>query len=233
MTDEKTLSGAFFGEKAKTLTYKEQAYKLIKEAILYHKLEINRIYSQEAICEQLGISRTPVREALLELQNEGFIHFCRGKGIKVVELDDKSIYEILEMRYYQEAIAARLAARRATEEDLKRIKEALDENKGDMNSKDIIHCYQLDHQFHRAVVMASHNSLLNKSLDEVLNHYLRFEVLTVYQSSASAEKIIEEHNAIYQSILNHDEDAAEKAAKKHLNDAYHRTLSRYWDHQKG
>ncbi|MEG1294654.1 MAG: GntR family transcriptional regulator, partial [Clostridium sp.] len=54
-----------------TNTYKEQAYKLIKDAVLYNRFRVGAVYSQEAICNELGLSRTPVREALLELQNEG------------------------------------------------------------------------------------------------------------------------------------------------------------------
>ena len=71
----------FFSEygRIRTLTYKDQAYELIKQAILYQKFEMNNIYSQETICQALGISRTPVREALLELQKDGYVRFCRGK----------------------------------------------------------------------------------------------------------------------------------------------------------
>ena len=113
MSENRSVVGIFSGHgQIKTPTYKEQAYQLIKEAVLYQKFQTNAIYSQEAICQELGISRTPVREALLELQKEGYIHFCRGKGIQIVELDDKAIRDILEMRLYLEGIVAELAAKR-------------------------------------------------------------------------------------------------------------------------
>ena len=173
MPESGSVAGIFSGHgQVKTPTYKEQAYDLIKEAVLYQKFRPDAIYSQEAICQELGISRTPVREALLELQKEGYIRFCRGKGIL---------------------------------------------------------CYRLDHQFHRAVALAAHNDLLYNTLDDVLNHYLRFEVLTVYQSNSSANSIWEEHNTIYTAIKEHDAQKARQAAETHLQDAYRRTLGNYWN----
>lgn len=78
-------------------TYKEQAYKLIKEAIIFQHLKPNQLYSQEEICNELGISRTPVREALLELQRERYICFCRGRGINVLPITEEEAKSILEM----------------------------------------------------------------------------------------------------------------------------------------
>ncbi len=212
----------------KTTTYKEQAYRLIKEAIIFQRLQPDTIYSQEAICQELGISRTPVREALLELQNEGYIRFCRGRGIQVISLDEKAIHNILEMRIYLEMAAAELAAKRASKADLDYMAECLGNSHQNLNSQNIILCYRLDHQFHRAVAMAAHNELLYNAIDDVLNHYLRFEVLTVYQSNSDANSIWKEHNALYDAIKEHDSQKAHCAAKKHLQDSYKRTLGSYW-----
>ena len=72
MSENNSVAGIFSGHgQIKTPTYKEQAYRLIKEAILYQRFQADTIYSQEAIYQELGISRTPVREALLELQKAG------------------------------------------------------------------------------------------------------------------------------------------------------------------
>lgn len=72
-----------------TPSYKEQAYRLIKEAILFNRFRVGAIYSQDDICKELGISRTPVREALLELQKDGYVSFSRGKGVQVVPVSDR------------------------------------------------------------------------------------------------------------------------------------------------
>ena len=86
--------------KIHTETYKNQADDLIKNAILYNRFRVDAIYSQEAICTELGISRTPVREALLELQKEGYVSFARGKGVKVVPVTEQDAGDILEARIF-------------------------------------------------------------------------------------------------------------------------------------
>ena len=100
-----------------TATYKKQAYDLIKDAILYNRFRVDAIYSQDAICNELGISRTPVREALLELQKEGYVSFSRGKGVKVVPMTRQDARDILEGRIFLESHNAKLAAMRGTPEE--------------------------------------------------------------------------------------------------------------------
>ncbi len=233
MTSEhEAIRNAFGSGQIKKPTYKEQAYRLIKEAILYQRFPPGAVYSQEAICQQLGVSRTPVREALLELQNEGYIRFNRGKGIQIIALEDKDIHDILEMRLYLEMTAARLAADNASKKDIKYIKECLDACYRNLDknyeTKDIAKSYRLDHQFHRAIAIASHNALLCQILDNVLDLYLRFEVQTVYNNTFFAQAIMDEHSSIYHSIAEHDADKSAHSAYTHLNDAFHRTLEKYW-----
>lgn len=220
----------FFSEygRIRTLTYKDQAYELIKQAILYQKFEMNSIYSQETICQALGISRTPVREALLELQKDGYVRFCRGKGVQIVALDKDTIYDILEMRIYQEMIAAELAAKRATESEILQIRTCLERCHEQLDCKDVVLCYRLDHNFHRAIATAAHSPILYDIISDLLNRYLRFEVLNIYTSYSDATTIWKEHNAIYEAIRQHDSDQARAASQNHLEAAYKRTLGQYW-----
>lgn len=229
MPEIHSVSGIFSGQgQIKTPTYKEQAYGLIKEAILYQKFRADAIYSQEAICQELGISRTPVREALLELQKEGYIRFCRGKGIQIVSLDNDSIHDIMEMRICLERECAGLAAKRADDKDLDYIAACLEESRRELDSGDIALCYRLDHKFHRAVGRAAHNQLLYQTLEDVLDRYLQFEVLTIYCSYVDAHAIWEEHKSLYEAIRSGDPGRARGAAEIHLEDAYRRTLGKYW-----
>jgi len=106
--------GLLNGSAIAPVTMKQQAYELIKDAILYRRLQIGILYSQDALCSELNISRTPVREALLELQQEGYIAYMRGKGIQVIPITKKRAQDIVEARYYLELNGARLAAQRRT-----------------------------------------------------------------------------------------------------------------------
>lgn len=220
----------FFSEygQIRTITYKDQAYHLIREAILYQRFRTDEIYSQEAICQALGISRTPVREALLELQKDGYIRFCRGKGVQIVSLDKDTIHDILEMRIYQEEVAAELAAKRATEADILEIGACLQRCMDELDSQDVALCYHLDHRFHRAIAAAAHSEILYKIIEDVLDRYLRFEALNIYKSYSDATSIWQEHKAIYEAVRGHDPEMARKASRDHLVNAYKRTLGQYW-----
>lgn len=212
-----------------TPTYKEQAYNLIKDAIIYQRFREDAIYSQEGICQELGISRTPVREALLELQKEGYVYFCRGKGIKIVPLDRQDVHDVMEMRFYTEQICATLAAQRATEQDLAQMKDYLEQIRQNMESKDGVLLYHLDHQFHRALAAAGHNSWLLHSIEEILDNYLRFEVKTVYNNLIDGNTVLNEHLAIYEAVKSGNTEKAEQAVGRHLRNSYSRTLSKYWE----
>lgn len=143
--------------KIHTETYKNQAYDLIKNAILYNRFRVDAIYSQEAICTELGISRTPVREALLELQKEGYVSFARGKGVKVVPVTEQDAGDILEARIFLESHNAKLAAERGTDKEKLATMDCLSELKQNLSSLDSRLLYRIDHQFHRLVADASHN----------------------------------------------------------------------------
>ena len=168
------------------------------------------------------------QERLLELQKEGYIRFWRGKGIRIVSLDKDAIHDIMEMRLCLEKETAEMAARRADPGDLEYICACLEESRLHLDSKDIDLCYRLDHKFHRAVGKAAHNQLLYRALDDVLDRYLQFEVLSIYQSYVDAHAIWEAHDHIYKAIAAGDADRARAAAKTHLEDAYRRTLEKYW-----
>lgn len=208
-------------------TYKEQAYKLIKEAIIFQRFKPDEMYSQETICNELGISRTPVREALLELQREHYIAFCRGRGITVVPISESMAKDILEVRLCNEKFGARLAAERATDVELSKIKCTLDKALQVADNNDNTELYKLDYAFHNAIMEASHNLWLQRSVNELRDQCLRFENQNAYDGKHSVSAIIEEHRKIFQHISERDADGAEAAINEHLLAAYNRTMSKY------
>ena len=229
MSDILSINNVFSpSDQIATLTYKQQAYKLIKTAILYQKMKTDTIYSQDSICHALNISRTPVREAFLELQNEGYVNFYRGKGIKVVSLDPALVHDFLEMRMDQEMMSAELAARRASQEDLDLISSAMQEHFQSLALHDQDLCYRTDHQFHRAIAKAAHNGVLYQSLDNLLDQCLRTEFLHTYHIQESINATFEEHKNIFQAVSSHDQQKARLAAKYHLENAYRRAQATYW-----
>ena len=147
--------GLLNGSAIAPVTMKQQAYELIKDAILYRRLQIGITYSQDALCSELNISRTPVREALLELQQEGYIAFMRGKGIQVIPVTRKRAQDIVEARYYLELSGARLAAQRRTAAQIEALEQLLLEQESRCHDRAVRASYQLDRKFHREIFLAS------------------------------------------------------------------------------
>lgn len=201
-----TLLGKFI----KTLSYKEQAYDLIKDAILFNKFRIGAIYSQESICNELGISRTPVREALIELQKEGYITILRGRGIEVTPVTEEDAKDILEVRIFYEKNNAFLAAKRIKDEDIKLLKECIEKLESNLSTFDSQLLYRIDHQFHRLVAKATQNNWMYKETELILDNYLRFENKSVYNNSIDGQLVFKEHLAIFNAIKDKDSEKAKK-----------------------
>lgn len=224
---EEEKQSRFFGTQTiATPTYKEQAYHLIKEAIIYRRLQVGTVYSQDSLCTDLGISKTPVREALLELQKEGYLHFLRGRGILVQPVTKQRARDIVEMRFYIEQIGCRLAAERADDEHIEAIGLQMKAMQGQEDCEDIQLLYRLDRAFHRAIFEAAGNSCLLESVENLREQFLRVETQTAFDDKVKRRAIIAEHDEIYKAIRRHDAEAAEAAMKEHYECTYERTLKK-------
>ena len=217
----------FLGENETILTptYKEQAYDLLKEAILYRRLKMDEVYSQDGLCTALKISRTPVREALLELQKEGYITFLRGRGIKIVSLTRKEAVDIVEMRAIIEQSGAELAAQRAGAEVLSRMQQNLSEmRRTNQSQMEAVALYKLDRQFHRCIFEAAGNSKLLESVENLRDQFLRVETLDAFSSPEKSRDVANEHEAIYKAIAAGDATLAKEMMREHLRRTYERTV---------
>lgn len=214
--------------KVQTATYKSQAYELIKDAILYNRFRTDAVYSQEAICNELGISRTPVREALLELQKEGYVSFSRGKGVKVIPVTEKEANDILEARLFWEPHNCQLAAERATKEEKRELMELLKKLDQELGTLDSRRLYRIDHQFHKRIAEYTHNHWYDEQTGQLLDHYLRFEVKSVYNNSIDAQTVFKEHLVIGQEIQQGHGGRAAQAMYHHLCNSFTRTLGGIW-----
>ena len=129
---------------------------------------------------------------------------------------------------YIECINAKLASNRAAQRDLQAMRESLDRLRDQLSTRDGQHLYRLDHIFHRAVAAATQNRLLYRECELLLDHYLRFEVKSVYNNSIDAKIVFDEHVAICDAIAEGSAERAEQAMARHLTNSYRRTVSRFW-----
>lgn len=211
------------------MTFKEKAYVLIKNAIMFNKFRVEGIYSQDDICEEIEISKTPVREALLQLQNEGFVKILRGKGVQIVPVNNESAKDIIETRLLLEVNNAFFAASVLDDSDELEIKECLDNLKNCLISKDSNTLYVIDHAFHKSIAKATQNKIFYKQTCLILDNYLRFENKNVYNNLIDGKKVFEEHRLIAEAIFNRNPKNASRNMETHLIKSYNRTLREIWE----
>lgn len=169
------------------------------------------------IARELRASRTPVREALSRLLEEGYVERVRGRGFFVARLTVAMIQNVFEIRRLLEGAAAARAAELATPEDLKRLR-ALAEYRYVDGVAGNRKAYEMNAQFHTAVAAATRNGLLVDLVRNCIDQVTRFMTLGVslqtFQEAAS-----DEHLAIVEAIERKDPTAARRAAERHLDDA--------------
>lgn len=211
------------------MTFKEKAYLLIKNAIMFNKFRVEGIYSQDDICDEIEISKTPVREALLQLQNEGFVKILRGKGVQIVPVNNESAKDIIETRLLLEVNNAYFAATVLDDIDKRKIKACLDDLESCLISKDSNSLYVIDHAFHKSIARATQNKIFYKQTCLILDNYLRFENKNVYNNLIDGKKVFEEHRLIAESIFSREPKNASRNMETHLLKSYNRTLKDIWE----
>ena len=175
----------------------DQAYSLLLGKIIRLELAPGSILSEKELMSNLNIGRTPIRESLQRLANEGLVNHLPNRGMFVAEISAASVGNIYEFRALIEGHTARLAAERASTEDLQEL-EYLHSNLSESTAKDRIDDYiGCDQRFHNVLARASGNTYLQSAVSEIFNLHLRLWFFISrksqnWQSSANAHEIMTE-----------------------------------------
>ncbi len=192
----------------------ERIYFTLRKAILYGILPPGANLGERDIASTLQVSRTPVREALQRLVQEGFIITNKSsKKMSVFQLDIKDIEDIYDIRIGLESIAARLAAERLTDVDILALEEILEmekENKDDLKLQ-----VELNAKFHNTIAMATRNPKL-KCLISIYHDLVQTVNYTSLRYEGRIEQALKEHEKIFLAIKNRDPESAMKAAIEHM-----------------
>jgi DNA-binding GntR family transcriptional regulator len=185
----------------------------IREAIHSGKFQPGERIRETEVAQWLNVSRTPVREALRRLESEGIVTFASWRGVVVAELDRQQIAELYAMRQILEGAAARLAAQHisATELDLLKRLQSQATNK----SLTLEALAKLNRKFHEVIYVSTHNRYLLQMLNS-LRSALALLQGTTYSLKGRTETAASEHRAIVEAIEARNPDAAEAAARTHI-----------------
>lgn len=199
-------------------TLVDQVFEQLETSILDGSLEVGESLNELKLSSQLGVSRTPVREAMRMLEQKNLVRLVPNKGIIVLGVDRKDLLDVLTIRSYIEGLASRWAAENITEPKSKALREIVDLQEFYFLKSDTEKISGMDSRFHEAIFSFCESRKLEYMLRDLHHMILRFRRLSIAESSRT-EKAIAEHRAILEAICSGDGDNAERYTVEHINNA--------------
>ena len=192
-----------------------RVFHKLREDILSGKYSEHEELKEATIGAELGVSRTPVREALRQLELEGLVSIVPNKGAYVTGISKKDIHDIYVIRSYLEGLAARWACERMTQEEIENIEEIIYLSGFHAKKKHYEQLVELDNKFHEAIYHACGSKILEHELT-IFHQYVERMRKKTLAKEERAIKAKEEHTAILEAIRKRDGELAEKLAHEHI-----------------
>ncbi|SHF13095.1 GntR family transcriptional regulator [Desulforamulus putei] len=203
---------------------REIVFETLREAILSGKLEPGERLMEIQLAEEMGVSRTPVREAIRKLELEGFVVMIPRKGAYVAGISLKDITDVFEVRAALEALAAGLAAERATEEEIEQLQRSLLAYSEQTNRQDINGIVETDTDFHDLLYKASRNERLQQIITHLREVIQRVRTVSLSQPGRSKDAV-EEHRQIVDAIADRNVELSQTLAREHIYNAENSMLN--------
>lgn len=198
------------------LPLRELVFNTIKSAILSGKISPGERLLENHIAEKLGVSRTPVREALRMLQTENLVRLIPRKGAQVLEMGKKDIKDVLEVRSALEALSVSLACTRMTLEELEKLKEQQKRFIKSCQGSSYEEMCLNDELFHDIIFKASRNEKLSFLFSNLRMQLYRYR-LAYFKSNGLQNIAISQHEEIIKAISSHNVSEGTRTASNHIN----------------
>lgn len=192
-----------------------RVFNKIREDILSGKYHQNEELKETSIGNELGVSRTPVREALRQLELEGLVNIIPNKGAYVTGISTKDIQDIYMIRSYLEGLCARWACEHITKPQLEELEEIIYLSEFHVKKEHRDQLLELDNRFHEILYEASNSKILDHVLSD-FHHYVQRVRKVTLSSMERAINSNAEHMAIVEALKQKDQDRAEFLAHEHM-----------------
>jgi DNA-binding GntR family transcriptional regulator len=201
-------------------SFQDLAFQAIKQAIMRNELLPGSIYSEQKVAKELGVSKTPVHQALLDLENKGFVTILSRKGFKVNILSGKNIRDMFELRRALERAVILKVTPRLTAGSIKELEKLI---KNIDQSRDPFDFQKHDRAFHRYLASLSKNSYIINALNTAwdLSDWVGANILSNW---AGYSQVAGEHVAVYEYLIVGETEKAAAAMERHLNGTESRFL---------
>ncbi len=198
------------------LPLRDVVFQTLRQAILHGELEPGERLMEIHLADRLGVSRTPIREAIRKLELEGLVVMIPRRGAIVASITEKDLKDVLEVRRTLEIMAVEMACDRITPELLKELEKAGEEFRSLKDSSDFTSLAAADVKFHDIIYAAADNQRLISILNNLREQMYRYR-LEYLKDQESHECLDKEHEAIYRGIQNKDKAAVTAAIGQHID----------------
>ena len=198
------------------LPLRDVVFNTLRQAILTGELKPGERLMEIHLANRLGVSRTPIREAIRKLELEGLVTMIPRRGAEVAQITEKSLQDVMEVRRALDALSVELACERITEKELQQLKDACEHFESATETKDPRKIAQADVALHDIIVEAARNQRLVQMVNNLSQQMYRYRFEYIKDESKH-QQLIEEHRIIFESLLHKDKKTAAATAKLHID----------------
>ena len=197
------------------LPLRDVVFYTLRQAILKGELEPGERLMEMQLAEQLGVSRTPIREAIRKLELEGLVLMIPRRGAIVAKITEKDLKDVLEVRSSLERLSTELACERMKEDTIAELRKAQEAFKEALDGDDITLQAQRDVEFHDVIYKSTGNLRLIQMLNNLREQMYRYR-LEYLKYDLAHQTLIEEHEAIIEALSKRDKDTATNIIVRHV-----------------
>lgn len=198
------------------LPLRDVVFNTLRRAILRGELKPGERLMEIQLANKLGVSRTPIREAIRKLELEGLVLMVPRKGAEVAEITEKNLRDVLEVRCVLEELAVQLACDRIDPERMQQLLDAAAHFRDILGTADITELGEADEAFHDVIFQATDNRRLIQLLNNLREQMYRYRIEYLKKKECYPQ-LLEEHAAIIQAIREHDKVKATEITVQHIN----------------
>ena len=198
------------------LPLRDVVFNTLRDAILTGKLVPGERLMENQLAEKLGVSRTPVREALRMLELENLVELVPRKGAQVLDMSEKDIVNILDVRSALEGLATSVACKKMSKEDLQQLKNMEVDFEKAVAENDVEHFVDIDEDFHDLIFAATENDKLINIFRNLRIQLYRYRMAQAKNNETSMSTIVAHHRSIIRAIENHDAEEGASIAQGHI-----------------
>lgn len=198
------------------LPLRDVVFNTLRRAILKGELKPGERLMEIALADKLGVSRTPIREAIRKLELEGLVVMAPRKGAKVASITERDLNDVLEVRKGMEVLAISLACKRITGEELEKLEIIEQSFQKLIESGNLTELAEMDVKFHDTIYQATNNQRLVQLLNNLREQMYRYR-MEYLKDIAVRRTLAEEHKAICSALRERDEQQAEEYVSIHID----------------